>query len=666
MSELIIGKCRVDFDRCSITKEGNTHSVEPKVMEVLECLWIKQNQVVSQQAIFDTVWPKAIFNPSSVQRSIAILRKIIEQDTKAPQFIITHPKRGYSLVLPQTTEVTSEQPARKIWPLLMVALFCLMAGGVWFTGQEQQIQFGQLRPMTSSESSEYSLVMSPTSDIAAFVRIGSPMKNHIWLKNLSNGVERQITPIPANYRKLGWARDGNAIAYVTRTDDKDQLNYISIDPNTLSAMEPVALAEFSASSIESFQMQWSSIGDIYFVQSTEDSTTLLRRYSIKQNTTTSLKTYQGKEQLLSIALSPDETQLALAFDVHQNKYTIALMALNTLEVLPLANLEGSIRGLNWHPNNQSLLISNHDKLRQVSLNQQVQVIDFDNFHYIRNAGYNYDGTEIVMELINLDVDILYSEQSAPYQYQTLVDTQSLDFLPIYAPQADKFAFESHRNGSKQLFVYEQGEQRLVFSNPKDQELFGLVWSADGKQIITASKDKLFIIDVQVSKYQEISHYNGPFYLREWYQHEDALLVSLVTDNGFKPAKFDLQTKQLSVLLDSVTNFECAYMSLDQHDQLYFSDNKHIYTLNNQGEHELVWQAKNGDITGFTLGQQSFSVGLAHQTGFELVKVSNNHSEPLPLFSTHFDQGLHLTSTSKNADKFLFSKVKEIKQLVRLK
>ena len=145
-----------------------------------------------------------------------------------------------------------------------------------------------------------------------------------------------------------------------------------------------------------------------------------------------------------------------------------------------------------------------------------------------------------------------------------------------------------------------------------------------------------------------------------------MLVSLVTDNGFKPAKFDLQTKQLSVLLDSDTNFECAYMSLDQHDQLYFSDNKHIYTLNNQGEHELVWQAKNGDITGFTLGQQSFSVGLAHQTGFELVKVSNNHSEPLPLFSTHFDHGLHLTSTSKNADKFLFSKVKEIKQLVRLK
>jgi DNA-binding winged helix-turn-helix (wHTH) protein/Tol biopolymer transport system component len=668
VGKILIGCCWVDLTRCQIIKDGQTISVEPKVMEVFECLWTAQNQVVSQQKIFEKIWPNSIFNPSSVQRSIAILRKTIEQDTKNPEFIITHPKRGYSLVLHKPTFVEKVPNSKWSWPIYvtLMAIFSIVTGSLWFGVQDNKETFSQLRPVTSSESSEYELVMSPKSDIAAFVRIGSGKKNHIWLKNLVTGKERQISDEASSYSKLGWAKDGKALAYVTRTADNDQLYYISVDPYNLSAMPPVFLLDLPPNSIESFQMQWSTQGDIYFVQRAKNTTTLLRRYSIAQNTLTTLKTYQGKEQLLTIALSPDEKNLAMVLDIQQNKNNIIVMNLMTSNVTPLVTLEGNVRGMNWHPNNQSLLISNRDKLQKVTLKKQVTDIDFDNFQYIRNASYSFDGAEIMMELINLDVDILFSQQADPYNYQRLVDTQSLDFLPIYSAQEDKFAFQSHRNGLKQLFVYEQGQQTLIFNNPNDEELFGFVWSNDGAQIISASKDKLFLIDVKDSTYTEISHDKGPFYLREWYKYEDALLVSLVTDDGIKPAKFDLNTKQLSILLDSTPNFDCAYMSLDQNDGLYFSDYKHIYTLNSMGNLDLIWQAEYGEITGFTLGEEGFSVGLAHKTGFELVKISYQNSESTPLFTTHSDQGLHLTSTSKNAEKFLFSHVKDIKKLVRLK
>lgn len=666
MNEVELGKCKVDFERCDIQKEGETISVEPKVMEVLACLRTNVNKVVSQQSIFDDVWPKAIFNPSSVQRSIAILRKIIEEDTKAPKYIITHPKRGYSLVLPKASQYRKKQPMLLGWLLLIGVSLVLLVSGVWFTQAPLKQEFSQLRPVTSSESGEYSLTMSPVSDVAAFVRIGAPMENQIWLKDMQRGAESQITQVPANYRKLGWAKDGKAITYITRSETKDQLNYIAIDPYTLSAMEPVNLAEFPANSIESLQLHWSSDGEIFFVQSDNESRTLLRQYSISQNTTSTLKTYRGKQKLLTVALSPDDSTLALAFDIHQDKYSIELMYLDSLIEEPLAIINGGLRGLNWHPNGQSLLISNRDKLRQLFINKQIHDIAFDNFHYIRNAGYNFQGNEILMELISLDVDILSSKVTKPDQYQTLVDTQSLDFLPIYSPLEDRFAFESHRNGIKQLFVYEQGKQRLIFPNPSDEELFGFVWSSDGQNIITGSKDKLFVIDVKKVSYQEILHDHGPFYLRQWYQHENALLVSLVTEHGIKPAKFNLQSKQLEVLRDSAPDFKCAYMSLDSNDQLYFSDNKHIYTLVNQDQLKLVWQAEAGNITGFTLMKEGFVVGLEHETEFELVQVSNHQARPNSLFTTHFDQDLHFTSTSKHGEQFLFSRVKDIKQLVRLR
>lgn len=636
-------------------------------MAVLECLWANQNQVVSQQQIFERVWPKAIFNPSSVQRSIAILRKTIEQDSKNPEFIITHPKRGYSLMVEQPNPVNKLPMWKKPWPvcIALFALVGLLSGSAWFATQNHKTSFSQLRPVTSSESSEYELVLSPKSDIAAFVRIGSAKQNHIWIKNLASGNERQISKEAGLYRNLGWAKDGSALVYVTRTEEHDQIHYRQIDPYNLSVMPAVSVLKLPANSIVSYQLQWSSQGDIYFVERAENTSTLLRKYSITQNQLTTLKTFQGKEQLITVALSPDEDNLAIAVDIHQNKNNIAMINLDNLVIVPLATLQGQIHGLNWHPSGQSLLVSNREKLQRVSLTKQVADIDFDNFKYIRNASYSFDGEEIMMELMSLDVDILHSSQANPYQYQKLVDTQSLDFLPIYSPLEDKFAFESHRNGAKQLFVYEQGQQRLIFTNPNNEELFGFVWSPDGQKIITASQDKLFVIDVKAASYQEVVHDQGPFYLREWYQHQEALLVSLVTDKGVKPAKFDLNNKQLSILFESTANFKCAYMTLDQQDSLFFSDNQNIYKLTSQGEPELLYQAEKGSITGFTLGKESFTVGLAMDTEFELVKISA-FTEEKSLFKTSFHQGLHLTSTSKNAENYLFSQVKDIKELVRLK
>ncbi|MEP1554669.1 MAG: winged helix-turn-helix domain-containing protein [Paraglaciecola sp.] len=670
MTKLKIGKSMVDFERCQIINAENVTSVEPKVMDVLECLQQHKNQVISQQRIFESVWGNAIFNPSSVQRSIAILRKLLEQNTKSPQFIITHPKRGYSLVLDDQERTNFSFSKAYILPILSSALIMILSLGLWWATSSEslpKVDFSLLKPLTSSEASETNLVLSPVTDVVAFVRIGHNKQNQIWLKKLSTGEERQITQTATKYSKLGWSKDGSALAFLELQQNQEHLRYSTIDSYQLSASAAITLASFKEWQVNSSQFQWSAIGDIYFSTEGEEAVTQLKRISVSTQQIQTLKTFNGNEQLQSIALSPDDSQLALVFDVHQNKYRIDILTLESLHMSELHTLENNVHDISWHPDGQALLVSNRDKLKLIDMQGEVTNIDFDNFHYIRNAQYTHDGSEIMMELVSMDIDIMYSDLAAPNDYKLLVDTQSLDFLPIYSPDDSKFAFESHRNGFKQLFVYENGKERLIFSNPDNEDLFGVVWSPDGRQVITASKDTLYVINEELAKYQEIKHEFGPFYLWESYQNEHALLVSRKTDGGIKPAKFNLDTQELTLLFNSPSNFECVYMGLDQQDKLYVSDHNKIYGTQDGEGLDVFWQSDSGSVEGFTLSDNGyFSVKITHSEGFELIKVDSISQLETPLLSQAYGDNMFLTNANKNADRFLFSRIEDIKQLVRLR
>ncbi|MEP2653263.1 MAG: winged helix-turn-helix domain-containing protein [Paraglaciecola sp.] len=668
MSKFRIGSCVVDVSRCQINVLGELHTIEPKVMDVLAFLYSHKNQVTSQQDIFNGVWGNAIFNPSSVQRSVAILRKVIELDTKSPEFILTHPKRGYSLSIVEFESDTQSSPKGLLASMFVALILVISAVIVWNSCSQStpKVDFSLLKPLTSSEASETNLVLSPVTDVVAFVRIGNNKQNHIWLKKLSTGVERQITQTATKYSKLGWSKDGSALAFLELQQNKEQLRYSTIDSYQLSASVPITLASFKEWQINSSQFQWSTTGDIYFSTEGEEAVTQLKRISVSTQKIQTLKTFNGNEQLQSIALSPDDNQLALVFDVHQNKYRIDILTLESLHMSEIHTLENNVHDISWHPDGQALLVSNRDKLKLIDMQGEVTNIDFDNFHYIRNAQYTHDGSEIMMELVSMDIDIMYSELEAPNDYKLLVDTQSLDFLPIYSPDDSKFAFESHRNGFKQLFVYENGKERLIFSNLDNEELFGVVWSPDGSKVITASKDTLFIINLEQVRHQEVKHEFGPFYLWESYSNENALLVSQKTDGGIKPAKFNLDTQDLILLFNSPSNFECVYMGLDEQDMLYVSDHNKIYSTQNGEELDVFWQSDSGNVEGFTLSEGYFSVKITHSEGYDLIKVDSISQLETPLLSQTYSDDLFLTNANKNADKFLFSRIEDIKQLVRLR
>jgi TolB-like protein/Flp pilus assembly protein TadD len=84
----------------TISTNGIDVQVEPKVMEVLVCLASRPSESISKEAIIKAVWPDTFVSDDALIRCISELRRVFEDDARAPAVIQTIPKRGYRLLIP--------------------------------------------------------------------------------------------------------------------------------------------------------------------------------------------------------------------------------------------------------------------------------------------------------------------------------------------------------------------------------------------------------------------------------------------------------------------------------------------------------------------------------------------------------------------------------------
>lgn len=666
MKHFKIGQFEVDTSRCRVSTEDYEVILEPKVMDVLQFLYQHHGQVISQEQMFSAVWPNATFNPSSVQRAMAVLRKAFKEDSKNATLFITHPKRGYSLELPEPVITTTKSHQLHYF---VAALFVvsLMVIGYLSRPATVKTEFAKLLPITSTDDNESYLTLSPDGKYLAFVR-GDNADKAIWLKEVSSNSEVELTQYKSNFSSLGWRADSSALAYVEKSEQQTKLKYMVLDKVTMKAVRDVEVYQFSELSIMSNKLQWAKNHAIYFIDhNPKDNSTRLSYVDIKTSSKTQLVAAEGQEWLLRLALSPSEQSIALGYEMGLNKYQLAIFDLATQQVNKLAIIEDSIQGLSWHPNNQTLLVSNRSQLQLVDMKGEVSMVDFDNYQFIRDAQFSPNGSEIFMELRNVDVDILRKKRDPAAGSETIIDTSSLDFFPIYSPDDSQFVFESHRTGLKQLYLYKDGQQKMIFANPNNEELFGSVWTPDGREVIAASKNKLFRINVANATYVELPHAYQPFGLREHFKHEDALLVSYRAEDGsgFHPAKLDLTTMELTTYSISGQPRTCHVMALDHQDNVYLANNKQVVKVLGESGTENIWQQQQGDIQGLRVQDNQLSLMLQYQTKFELTHI-NLATGSQEVIHQGVEDGTMLTNSSNDEQQFLYlSEPKRTSRLVRL-
>src|SRR5678809_591144 len=93
----------------SLVKAGEVLPVEPKAFRVLLILLRNPQKLITKEELLNAVWGDAAVTENSLTRSIALLRRLLGDDTHNPRYIETVATVGYRWLCPveQRVDLTS-------------------------------------------------------------------------------------------------------------------------------------------------------------------------------------------------------------------------------------------------------------------------------------------------------------------------------------------------------------------------------------------------------------------------------------------------------------------------------------------------------------------------------------------------------------------------------
>jgi DNA-binding winged helix-turn-helix (wHTH) protein len=105
-----VGDWRVSPMHRRIERPGERRTLEPRHADVLSYLATHADEVVSAERLLQACWGSGFYGDNPVHKTIAMLRKALDDDARAPRYIATVRKRGYQLVAPVASPATTRLP----------------------------------------------------------------------------------------------------------------------------------------------------------------------------------------------------------------------------------------------------------------------------------------------------------------------------------------------------------------------------------------------------------------------------------------------------------------------------------------------------------------------------------------------------------------------------
>lgn len=614
MTTFRLGDAKVDVARCEIRIDDLCNKVEPRSMDVLAFLATNNNGVVSQQRLFEALWPNTTFSQAAIQRCIAQLRRALGDDARNPRYILTHPKRGYSLIAQveaiedQKFSFPNNNNRRRFAALCLLLCLCIGVLHQTLTSNRQVNAFsGQLSPITTSGDYDFLPVYIKQGTALAFIR-QIDQQGHIYVKDLASGEVKVVSQHAGDYQALAWDESLQRLYYVVRQHRQSQLGYLP-----LGAIEQAQTTLFSvAAPTQIWHVAPTSDNTLYVLQArvpaNQPAKSELIAYQVATNTTQTILTSSQNYTPYRIALSPNSQTLAIAGENSLNQVEIRLFDLASGSLSPaIKQMPVGFTEISWHPDGEHLLVHYQNKLLLVALNGESHVLPYKHYQAIFNPVFSPDGKQIIFSLTNQDMDLIQLSLKT-MAVTPLVNSNGRDHLARYSHSGNQIAYVSTRAGRSQVFISQNGQDTLVYDNPTNGNIFRPpVWSQDDKQLVFFAGTSLQLYDTRTMQLTTLPLPAGFSGVLDWYHREHALLINIKQNGSSYFARYDLSDFSHQLLLASGTNFHAR---LDKNDQL-------IYTA--KGKLHLSDKAfvVSVELTGPSF---PFGDGVVFQSGSEIIAV----------------------------------------------
>jgi DNA-binding winged helix-turn-helix (wHTH) protein/TolB-like protein/Tfp pilus assembly protein PilF len=99
-----------------LLRDGTAVALTSKVFDTLLVLVERHGQSLSRSELIARIWPETSAGDHNLNQSIALLRKVLDDDPRQPEYIATHPGRGYSFIAPVRSAVEFIASSQEINP----------------------------------------------------------------------------------------------------------------------------------------------------------------------------------------------------------------------------------------------------------------------------------------------------------------------------------------------------------------------------------------------------------------------------------------------------------------------------------------------------------------------------------------------------------------------
>lgn len=114
------GDFRFDAETNTLWRMGELVSLSPKALELLRVIVEREGEIISKQAIFETVWQGTFVEEGVLTQNIYTLRKTLGTDAAGNQIIENIARRGYRLNVPvKSSPKTSEEHDREVLSVIL-------------------------------------------------------------------------------------------------------------------------------------------------------------------------------------------------------------------------------------------------------------------------------------------------------------------------------------------------------------------------------------------------------------------------------------------------------------------------------------------------------------------------------------------------------------------
>ena len=97
-----------------LLRDGTAVALTSKVFDTLLVLVERHGQSLSRSELIARIWPETSAGDHNLNQSVALLRKVLDDDPRQPRYIATLPGRGYSFIAPVRSAVEGIAPPQVI------------------------------------------------------------------------------------------------------------------------------------------------------------------------------------------------------------------------------------------------------------------------------------------------------------------------------------------------------------------------------------------------------------------------------------------------------------------------------------------------------------------------------------------------------------------------